>query len=127
MTNKPNEIKVFYNGACPVCNAGISSQKGKMSTCAVQWRDVNSDTNALKEVPADIEFVRERLHVIDGNGKLKIGLEAFEVIWQHSPGERWKAKLISLPIVKPILDKTYNIFAKYLYKWNIKKGHWKSL
>lgn len=127
MINNTSEIKVIYNSACPVCNAGITSQKEKMSSCAVQWRDVNSDVNALKEIPADLEFVRERLHVIDGNGNLKIGLEAFEVIWRHSPSERWKSKIIALPVIKPILAKIYNIFAKYLYKWNIKKGHWKRI
>lgn len=119
------EIKVYYNSACPVCDAGISAQKDKMSACAVQWKDINSDTQARGEIPVKLEFVRERLHVIDENGKLNVGINAFAVIWRHSPNERWKANLIALPIIKPISVIAYNIFARLLYRWNIRKGHWK--
>lgn len=125
MNIKSDEIKVYYNSACPVCNAGISAQKDKMSACAIQWVDVNADSKAVNEISSDLEFVRERLHVLDGNGNLKIGMEAFQAIWQHTSNERWKAKIISLPFIKPLLNAAYNIFAKYLYKWNLKKGHWK--
>ena len=59
------------------------------------------------------------------NGDIKVGVDAFEVIWRHSPNERWKSRLIALPIVKTIAVATYNIFAKLLYRWNVKKGHWK--
>ena len=118
-------IKVYYNSACPICDASISTQKGKMSGCSVQWNDVNTDVQARNEIPAELEFVRERLHAIDENGDIKVGVDAFEVIWRHSPNERWKSRLIALPIVKTIAVATYNIFAKLLYRWNVKKGHWK--
>jgi predicted DCC family thiol-disulfide oxidoreductase YuxK len=118
------EIKVYYNSACPVCNAGITSQRDKMASCQVQWKDINSDATAIHEIPSELEFARERLHAIDENGVLKIGLEAFEVIWRHSPKERWKPKVISLPVVKPILILVYNLFARLLYAWNVKRGHW---
>ena len=127
MDTAGSKIKVYYNSACPVCDAGITAQKGKMSACAVQWRDVNSDVQARSEVSADLEFVRERLHAIDENGNLKVGIDAFEVIWRHSPNERWKASLIALPIIKPISTLAYNVFARLLYRWNIRKGHWKIL
>ena len=45
----------------------------------------------------------------------------------HSPNERWKASLIALPIIKPISTLAYNVFARLLYRWNIRKGHWKIL
>lgn len=122
---KTGEIKVYYNSACPVCDAGISAQKDKMAACAVQWKDVNSDVQARSEIPAELEFVRERLHAIDEDGNLKVGIDAFEVIWRHSPNEQWKATLIALPIIKPISALAYNLFAKLLYRWNISKGHWK--
>lgn len=123
----PSKIKVYYNSACPVCDAGITAQKDKMAACAIQWRDVNSDVQARSEISAELEFVRERLHAIDEHGNLKVGIEAFEVIWRHSPNERWKARFIALPLIKPVSTVAYNIFAKLLYRWNIKKGHWKIL
>lgn len=118
------EIRVFYNGACPVCSAGITKQKAKMAGCAVQWKDVHTDENARRELASDLEFVRERLHAVDENGQVGIGVEAFEVIWRHSPNERWKARLISRPGVKQLATLLYNVFARFLYKWNRWLGRW---
>jgi predicted DCC family thiol-disulfide oxidoreductase YuxK len=122
-------IRVYYNSACPVCNAGISHQRlshqrRKMAGCAVQWRDVHRDLDARREIPADLEFVRERLHVIDETGRIRSGVDAFEVIWRHSPHEKWKARLIALPLLRPLATLLYNAFARALYKWNRLNKRW---
>lgn len=123
MNNKAN-IRVYYNSACPVCRAGIEQQKTKMPSCPVQWQDVHTDNTLVKELNADLAFVRERLHVVDEHGKLNIGFDAFLTIWRHSPKEQWKASLLGLPIIKPIMRVLYNLFAKLLYIWNRSKKHW---
>ena len=124
MENK--SVQVFYNSACPVCNAGINAQKGKTTACEIQWLDVHSNSAARTEIPADLEIVRERLHAIDKDGNVKIGIEAFLVIWRDTPTEKWKATLVGLPIIKQLSIVAYNVFARTLYKWNIRKGHWKA-
>jgi predicted DCC family thiol-disulfide oxidoreductase YuxK len=123
MTNK-EKIKVYYNSACPVCNYGINKQKGRMDTCEVDWHDVHNDVESHKDISSDLEFVRERLHVIDENNEVKIGIEAFITIWKHSPGEHWKATIISLPVIKQLATVSYNVFARILYIWNRSLGHW---
>jgi predicted DCC family thiol-disulfide oxidoreductase YuxK len=124
MSAKHGEIRVYYNSACPVCNAGITYQRRRMRECPVQWRDVHRDLGARREIAADLEFVRERLHAVDEDGRVRSGLDAFEVIWRHSPGEHWKARLIALPLVKPVVTLLYNAFARVLYKWNRWMRHW---
>lgn len=123
-TGNSKLIKVYYNSACPVCNAGISSQKEKMMGCNIQWTDVHTEADVYREISSDLEFVRERLHAVDERGEIKVGIEAFEVIWRNSPGERWKAGIISLPVIKQICSVLYNLFARLLYKWNRWKHHW---
>lgn len=123
MNEKP-EIKVFYNSACPVCKAGIEGQMDKESSCPIQWNDVHQDNQLVTEVNADLEFVRERLHVVDEKGNLQIGFNAFLAIWRNSPKETWKAKLLGLPVIKQICQVLYNLFAAALYKWNRSKKHW---
>jgi len=123
MNNEPT-IKVFFNSACPVCNAGITSQQNKQSSCGVEWKDVHLDNELVQDLDAELEFVRERLHVIDENGDLQIGFNAFITIWRHSPGEQWKAALSSLPLLKQLLNMFYNLFARALYRWNRSKKHW---
>lgn len=123
MTDR-EKIKVYYNSACPVCNYGITKQKGRMQECNVDWLDVHSNTESRKDISADLEFIRERLHAIDENGNVQVGIDAFITIWTHSPGERWKASLISLPVIRQLATFGYNIFARLLYKWNRGRGRW---
>jgi predicted DCC family thiol-disulfide oxidoreductase YuxK len=120
----PPGLKVYYNSACPVCKAGIDSQRGKMQDETVDWKDVHCDLAAREEVDADLEFVRERLHVVDAQGQVHVGMRAFAAIWAHSPGEAWKARLVNLPVIKQLSDWGYNAFARVLYRWNRSKAHW---
>lgn len=123
MTGK-SDLKVYYNSACPVCRAGIEWQKSKDAPCNVRWNDVHSDNDLVTEIGADLEFVRERLHVVDDNGQLAIGFDAFIAIWRVYPKERWKATVLGLPVVKPVCRWLYNKFAARLYRWNKSKQRW---
>ena len=124
MMSGKDPIKVYYNSACPVCKAGIERQKGKMEGCAIEWKDVHLNSQLVAEINSEIEPVRERLHVVDGCGQMHTGFDAFLVIWQHSPYEKWKARLFGLPIIKQLCRVAYNLFAAALYKWNRVKKHW---
>ncbi|WP_253938489.1 DUF393 domain-containing protein [Hahella sp. HN01] len=118
------KIRVFYNSACPVCDAGIKFQQKKGAVCGVEWEDVHLDNDKVKDFNADLEFVRERLHVIDLNGDLRVGYEAFIAIWEVSSSEQWKAKVSKVPGLRWLLNKTYNVFAWCLYQWNRALKHW---
>lgn len=120
----PAKIRVFYNSACPVCNAGISAQKKKPSTCPIAWEDVHLDTAKAEELDVELELVRERLYVIDAEGELRVGYEAFIAIWENSPSERWKATVSKVPGLRWCLNKSYNGFARCLYLWNRALKHW---
>ena len=117
-------IKVYYNAACPVCKAGIESQMDKMEACNVEWKDVHSNRQFANELNSNLEQVRKRLHVIDQQGMLYIGFDAFLILWQHSPHETWKARLLGLPVIKSLGQFAYNLFAAKLYRWNRAKKHW---
>jgi len=118
------KIAVYYNSACPVCKAGIESQMGKMQECSVEWKDVHSDSTLVNNLDSKLEFVRERLHVVNADGNIHVGFDAFLEIWRNSPKEHWKANFFGLPIIRQIATVSYNLFAAALYKWNRAKKHW---
>ena len=122
-----SKVKVYYNSACPVCDAGIRGQRERMEECPihVEWIDVHAHADAANEIGAPREFIRERLHVVDENGALRIGAEAFEVLWQLTPGQRRSAWIIRLPVVRVLARWAYNAFAAALYAWNRAGGRWK--
>lgn len=121
---KANLMKVYYNSACPVCKAGIEGQKKKDSVCEIQWNDVHKENGLVQEIDTDLEFVRERLHVVDEDGQLQVGFDAFLAIWRNSPKETWKARFFELPVIKQLSRVAYNIFAAMLYAWNRALKHW---
>ena len=117
-------MKVYYNSACPVCKAGIEAQMEKGASCEIQWADVHADNQVVAQVRADLEFVRERLHVVDEQGTLRVGFDAILAIWRNSPTERWKARVSGLPVIKQLCGLGYNLFAAVLYGWNRSKRRW---
>lgn len=117
--------KVYYNSACPVCNAGIAHEQRKLSGCAeIEWIDVHSNNDAVRDVGSDLEFVRERLHVVDGSGTLHVGSDAFAELWSRAPDQRMLARIVRAPVLRPISRGLYNAFAALLYRWNRLQGRW---
>lgn len=118
--------KVYYNSACPVCAAGIRHQRARLEPCgeALEWIDVHADNEAVSEIGAGLEFVRERLHVVDREGHLRVGADAVAELVALTPGQHGLAKLARLPAVNRFLGVTYNAFAALLYRWNRLLGHW---
>lgn len=121
-----DRLKVYYNSACPVCDAGIRGQRQRMEGCPVdvEWVDIHSHPDALEEIGAPQEFVRERLHVVDENGELRVGAEAFRALWTHTPGQRRLARLTGLPLLNRLSEWAYNAFAAMLYAWNRANHRW---
>lgn len=120
------KLKVYYNSACPVCDAGIEGQRNRMTNCGadVEWVDIHRDVEAVNEIGAEQEFVRERLHVVDERGQVNIGSDAFAVLWRHTPRQKWLARLVRLPILAPFARALYNLFAAGLYAWNRSRKRW---
>jgi predicted DCC family thiol-disulfide oxidoreductase YuxK len=121
-----SKTKVYYNSACPVCDAGIRSQKGRLDTCGAQieWVDVHASTEAASEVCSDLEFVRERLHVRDEAGNLHVGWDAFAELWNQTPGQRGLAAVARVPGLRSVFRWSYNRFAALLYRWNRWHRRW---
>ena len=118
--------KVYYNSRCPVCRAGIESQRLRMAAAGapVEWCDINAHPEALAEIGAGMEAVREKLHLRDPDGRLAIGADAFIALARATPGQGWLARLAALPLIKPLFHKLYDGFAARLYRWNRRRGRW---
>jgi predicted DCC family thiol-disulfide oxidoreductase YuxK len=119
-------MKVYYNSACPVCDAGIGAEKRRMQACSVEaeWIDIHRDPTALADIGASQEFVRERLHVVDDSGTLQVGAAAIGALWSTTPQRRRLAALLRLPLIRTLASWLYNGFAAVLYRWNRMRGRW---
>ena len=119
--------KVYYNSACPVCKAGIEKQRAMMERCGVddvEWVDVHTRPEMADETPSSLEQVRERLHVRDDCGQIRIGADAFIFLWLKTPRLRWLGRFAQLPVIRQVFQWCYNGFARLLYRWNRSLKHW---
>ena len=115
-------ITVYYNSACPVCDAGIGAQRERMRACQVEWIDVHTDPDAAASIGAELEDVRERLHVRGADGQLHIGSEAMAELMAHTPRWRWAGWLTRR--LDFLAQPAYNAFARWLYRRNRRRGRW---
>jgi predicted DCC family thiol-disulfide oxidoreductase YuxK len=84
------KLTVWYNTKCPVCNAGIDWQRSRLVTAArdgtIDFRDINLEPDALARFGAGVNDVRRRLHAVDAEGRLLIGIDCAIAIWLATPG-----------------------------------------
>jgi predicted DCC family thiol-disulfide oxidoreductase YuxK len=121
-----SKVRVYYNSACPVCNAGIGAERRRMEACNVDadWIDIHRDPARLEEIGASQEFVRERLHVVDDSGAVRVGAEAIGALWSQTSRLRVLAALLRMPVIRVLAGWAYNVFAAGLYRWNRWRGRW---
>ncbi len=127
-SNTSPKLTVWYNTKCPVCNGGINWQKDRLARAAragaIDFHDINLEPEALARFGVGIEEVRRRLHGIDADGKLYVGVACAVEIWRRTPGDGWLARLLGLPAIRQMAGFGYDRFADLLYRWNCWKGHW---
>ena len=115
---------VYYNSACPVCDAGVCAMRARIADHEVDWVDVHRNPERLAALGLDQEDVRERLHLVDPQGRLQVGAPALLTTWSLQPRWGWLLKPLDWPGLLTLTSWAYIAFARLLYRWNRRQGHW---
>ncbi|MCP4330630.1 MAG: DUF393 domain-containing protein [Alphaproteobacteria bacterium] len=120
LPRRPTSVTTFYYGACPVCDREIANyRRAAAGHRELLWRDVDSCPDALACFGVDTREARRRLHVIDRNGVLQSGVDAFIAIWRELPGYRWLAWLVGIPGLHGLAGLVYDhMLVPALQSWN---------
>lgn len=110
--------RTFYNANCPVCSAGVAHIRQLTGGSNDLWVDITAQPDALTSYGADVEAVKKRLHVIDRQGVLRVGIPAFAALWDETPRYRRLARIARLPVVRQAAAALYELLASVLYAWN---------
>ena len=106
---------VIYNADCPICAREIAGYRAHAERrgLAIAFRDLASDDLARWGLTPDA--AARRFHVAK-DGQLYAGLPAFLVLWDEMPGFRWLARLLRLPVLRPLATAVYDrLLAPALY------------
>ena len=109
-------IKVFYDGKCGLCSKEINYYKRIAPKNIFEWHDIASNPEKLKELQVSQYDALMYLHAIDQKSNLKIGVDAFILIWSHL--KHWKilSVLVRAPFIYSISKIIYKLFANYRFK-----------
>ncbi|MCR9220297.1 MAG: DUF393 domain-containing protein [Alphaproteobacteria bacterium] len=123
----PARVTTLYHGACPICGTEVAHYRQYAAERALPlgWQDVSDGADAplLAAHGVDREAAKRRLHVVTADGRLLAGVDAFQALWAEMPRYRWLARLVGLPIVRPLAELVYErLLAPALYRFNRRRG-----
>jgi len=120
MTISSSTIRVFYDGACPLCRREVKryqmlmSNKESNKNEEIDWVDISNNAAVLNEECINYEDAMRLIHIKDGSGVHQVGLEAMLTLWDKIPYYRMISGLIrKLPKTHPLLEKFYEFLAKH--------------
>ena len=95
----PRGIVTFYNGACPVCRTEVGHYRGIDARHGLDlgWCDISREPDVAAALGVDGEALKRRLHAVDEDGGLHVGLDAFILLWSRLPRFRWLSRLVAFP------------------------------
>ncbi|KAI1897177.1 hypothetical protein AGOR_G00080530 [Albula goreensis] len=112
-------VRVLYDGECPICVKEIRFlqylQKNRPGK--VHFVDISvPGYDGTKYGGIDYDMAMEEMHVIDENDRVHRGVPAFTVMYT-AVGLGWLGNFMSWPLVRPVMDKAYSVFARNRLKW----------
>ncbi|WP_413458764.1 thiol-disulfide oxidoreductase DCC family protein [Herbaspirillum huttiense] len=108
------EITVLYDGACPLCRREIGVYQRGAQDAPLRFCDISRADVPATELPAGMtrEQLLARFHVRRADGVVFSGAEAFVKLWATLPGWRWLARLVRLPGMLWLMERSYRGFLR---------------
>ena len=109
------ELTVFFDGSCPLCIREIGFYRRRRGADAIAWIDVSAEpageAGALLAAPGLSRCdAMARFHVMDADGALVSGGEAFARLWAALPAFRPLGAIALTPPFRWLLNRAYDIF-----------------
>lgn len=103
------QATVFFDGACPLCQAEIGLYRRQDRAGSLCFVDASQ---AADRLPTQLtrQQAMGRFHVLSRDGRLLSGAAAFVAIWRFLPGWRWAARAAALPAALTALELGYRLF-----------------
>ena len=106
-------ITTFYDGGCPLCRREVQHYRRIDRARAVQWIDIVAQEDQLEDFGITRDTAMKRFHVLDQQGQMLTGADAFVTLWSVLPYYRWLARLTRSLGLIPFLERMYLPFARW--------------
>lgn len=103
------KVKVWFDGACPLCQREISLMRRLDKKGAINFVDVSEDADP--SCPIDQSELLARFHA-EEDGKVLSGAAAFAAMWRAIPSMRTLGLVARNQFVLFALERLYILFLK---------------
>jgi predicted DCC family thiol-disulfide oxidoreductase YuxK len=103
-------LRAYFDDACPRC-AKLAA-RGARRGGEVAWCRLSEGEGALRAAGIDPAAARERLHVVDAEGRVASGAAALAAIWRRDPRRRGLARFVTLPLIRNLAERAYDLVAR---------------
>ncbi|MEL6666988.1 MAG: DUF393 domain-containing protein [Pseudomonadota bacterium] len=103
------QVKVWFDGACPLCQREIALMRRLDRSGAIDFVDVSEDADP--SCPIDQSELLARFHA-EENGRVLSGAEAFAAMWRAIPRLRILGQVARNRTVLNVLEWLYLQFLK---------------
>ncbi|PAV26321.1 thiol-disulfide oxidoreductase [Tamilnaduibacter salinus] len=104
---------LFYDGQCPLCMKEIRLLR-RIGGNDLRLIDVHGLKDPATWPGIPLEYLLQRLHLLDGEGIYRTGLRAMVQTWSHTP-LGFLFRLLLLPGVRTLAEAAYNRWAERRY------------
>lgn len=104
-----SQIKVWFDGACPLCQREIALMKRLDRNQAIEFVDVSEDADP--SCPIDQRELLARFHA-EEDGTVLSGAAAFAAMWRAIPRLRLLGLMARNSMVLAVLERVYIAFLK---------------
>ena len=103
-------IRVFYDGACPLCRREIAFLRARDQAGRMSFEDISDGDGDVVADRLSCADARARMHIQMPDGEIRSGARAFLAMWSAGPGLKPLATLLSVPPLPWVLDRLYSGF-----------------
>ncbi|MEW9799624.1 thiol-disulfide oxidoreductase DCC family protein [Alteromonas sp. CYL-A6] len=105
---------IFFDGHCPLCRAEMRHLRKRDHSNVLTMVDIQSERFSEDFPGLDWDALNNRIHVQLDDGTLVSGLDATHAAWK-AVGVGWLYAPLRWPLIRPVADWFYTIFAKHRY------------
>ena len=116
MTHTPDKqiptVTLLYDHACPFCRREALWLKRRDRNDALVLQDISSNEFDASRYGLTQEIVDGTIHALLPDGRVVTGMEVFRQIYA-AVGLGWVMAPTGWPLLRPIFDAAYRLFARY--------------
>ena len=105
------KLTLFYDAACPLCQAEIKFLSGRNQQALLAFVDINSELYQPERVGVSCEQALAAMYGQYADGSLIRGVDVFAAAYVRAD-LRFLAWVFSRKALRPILDWSYRFFAR---------------